>query len=158
MHVMTIFVIDGVYMTLEDSAIDIQKVIRILQSHRAFNVLTRNEIESLCSSADYIQFKTGEALIKEEKPNQYLYLLLDGKVHIKSYGIKIRSVSSDALIGEISAAGLGSVADDAATAEAVAACDVQTVRFPASELQKLAQHKQEFAESLHDAAMSRLFS
>ena len=145
-------------MTLEDSAIDVKKVIKILLSHHIFSSLSIEDLENLCSSADFIQFKSGDALIKEEQPNHFLFLLLDGKVHIKSYGIKIRSVSRDGLIGEISAAGLGSVTDDAATAEVVAATDVQTVRFPVSAVKLLAECRQEFADSLHDAAMSRLLS
>ena len=145
-------------MALSSDGVDCGMVMEALKAHRIFHSLSDEDLDSLCREGCYVDFKHGELLIKEERPNHYMYLVLDGKIHIKSYGIKIRSISKGGLIGEISAAGLGSVAENAATAEAVAATDVKVVRFPVTRVHELATEKQEFAETLHDAAMSRLLS
>ncbi len=144
-------------MALSDD-VDCKMIVDALKEHRIFHALEDHELQEMCRDACYVNFRQGELLIKEEKPNHYLYLVLEGKIHIKSYGIKIRAIHKGGLIGEISAAGLGSVTENSATAEAVAATDVKVVRFPVSRVHEFANEKQEFADTLHDVAMSRLLS
>ena len=141
---------------MNDRAVDMNKVKRLLQSHRVFASLNGEELQLLCDVSSIENFAVGTDLIKEEKPNHFLYLILEGEVFIKSYGKKIDERFVGSLMGVISAAGLGSLTEDCATVEVVAATAVQAASFPVDAIHKIAGQNKKFSEALYDVAMTRL--
>ena len=141
---------------MNDSAVDMNKVKRLLQSHRVFAGLNGEELQLMCDVSSIEDFAVGTDLIKEEKPNHFIYLILEGEVYIKSYGKKIDERFVGSLMGVISAAGLGALHEDYEAVEVVAATAVQAVCFPINVIHKMAEKNKQFSEALYDAAMTRL--
>jgi len=134
----------------------IREVKGSLQSQVIFKPLSETQLQTLCESALVKNFAVGDMLIKEGISNGFLYLIIEGRVKIKSYGIKVASVSAGNLIGEIAAAGLGSASADSATADVIAAEESKVFCFPMNTIRTLSQANENFAQALHDSAMSRL--
>ena len=125
--------------------------ISLLKSQPAFSILNSTELQKICDAGSIQTYKKGELLIREGSMNHFLYLITSGSVHIKSYGVKVAKVTSGNLIGEVSAAGLGTPIADVAAADSVTA-----FKFPVEIVHRLASANPVFEAHLHDIAMSRV--
>lgn len=141
---------------VNNSLVDFDKLKRLLKAHRIFADLSADELQRLCDVCSLKIFDENNDLIKEEEPNHFLYLIIEGEVDIKSYGRKVDSRFAGSLMGVISAAGLGSMTEDSATVEVVAATPVKAVCFPIDVVHELTKANKKFSETLYDEAMSRL--
>ena len=122
-----------------------------IKGHPCFAELDAAEIQLLCDAANTQTYRKGEFLIREGAVNHHLFLMIEGLVHIKSYGVKIAKLSAGSLLGEVSTTGIGQP-----IADVVAATEVTVCKFPVSEINKIAAKNQSFATCLHDRAMDRV--
>lgn len=124
-----------------------------LQAQKLFSALTENELQQLCDSGVLQNYNKNERLIREGAMNHFLFLITNGSVHIKSYGVKVAKLTSGSLIGEVSAAGLG-----APIADVIASGAVSAFKFPVEAINKIARSNPAFEQRLHEEAMSRVLS
>jgi len=122
-----------------------------LQSQPFFDALTETELQYLCESGVTQTYRKGKFLIREGSLNHYLFYIVKGSVHIKSYGVKVATLSPGELMGEISASGL-----DSPIADVTATSSVTVYKFPVEAVRQIAAENKTFAKSLRDKAMSRV--
>ena len=140
-------------MLMSDYVFDAYNVRQSLEKHPVFAALSIEELLKLCSFAKVKTFKKDETLIRESEPNDFLFLILNGFVDVKSYGVTIASCAKGALLGEVSTLELGD-----ATAEIKAASEVNALVLPKGCIHELVREDPKFGECLYDSAMSRLLS
>lgn len=122
-----------------------------LKSQKLFASLNEEELQQICDSGVIKNYSKGEFLIKEGSLNHFLFFITKGSVHIKSYGVKVAKLSSGSLIGEVSAAGLGSP-----IADVIASSPVTAYKFPIETVNKIAASNESFGTYLHNKAMARV--
>lgn len=122
-----------------------------LQTQKLFSALTPDELQQICDAGIIQSYQKGEHLIREGSLNHFLFFIAKGAVHIKSYGVKLAKLSAGHLLGEISAAGLGTP-----IADVVATGPVTAYKFPADVINRIATSNQAFGATLHDEAMARV--
>jgi signal-transduction protein with cAMP-binding, CBS, and nucleotidyltransferase domain len=122
-----------------------------LKSQNLFASLSGEELQNICDHGVVQEYHKGQFLIKEASLNHFLFFIVKGSVHIKSYGVKVATLSNGDLIGEVSAAGLGST-----IADVIAAGSVTAYRFPIEIIHETLKHNETFAAYLHDKAMARV--
>lgn len=122
-----------------------------LKKQKLFAALNENELKQICDAGTLQKYSSGERLIREGSINHFLFLIANGAVHIKSYGVKVAKLSAGSLIGEVSAAGLG-----APIADVAASGSVSAFKIPFDIINSIASRNPEFAKSLHEEAMSRV--
>ena len=122
-----------------------------IKGHPCFAELDAAEVQLLCDAANMQMYRKGEYLIREGGTNHHLFLIIEGSVQIKSYGVKIAKLSSGNLLGEVSTTGMGQP-----IADVVAANAVTVYKFPVSEINKIAAKNPSFATCLHHRAMDRV--
>lgn len=122
-----------------------------LKSQKLFACLNEEELQQVCDSAVLQNYSKGELLIREGSLNHFLFFITKGSVHIKSYGVKVAKLSSGSLIGEVSAAGVGSP-----IADVIASGSVTAYKFPVETINKIAAKNESFSTYLHNKAMARV--
>ena len=122
-----------------------------LKSLHCFAQLTNNELQQLSEATVVQDYRKGDYLIREGGLNHFLFFIVHGSVHIKSYGVTIAELSSGDLIGEVSIAGLG-----APIADVTASGPVLTYKFPIGIIQQISATNSLFAAHLHSQAMGRV--
>ena len=131
--------------------LDVDKIKSYFQAHYIFASLSAEALLKICEDIALDSFEKNECLIKEGEESAFLYLIIDGTVDVRSYGVSIASCKAGCLVGEVSASGLS-----AATAEVIASSKVNTISIPVVSVHKLTGEVPTFNQTLHDAAMSRL--
>jgi CRP-like cAMP-binding protein len=125
-----------------------------LTKHSLLMTLTEDSKKKLSKLARQIRYKSGDFLLKENEPNDYLFLLLDGVIRIESNtGELIAILQPGAVIGEISTAGLS-----LPIANAIAVNDVKTLAFPIHVITELSNKEPSFAEALQNLGMERVMA
>ena len=122
-----------------------------LRSQPIFASLDDSELEEICCAGTVQEYHKGEFLIREGLMNHFLFFITNGSVHVKSYGVKIARLTSGSVIGEVSAAGVGSPIADVTAADQVTAFKV-----PVSAIHKIASRNRKFESHLYEKAMARV--
>jgi len=118
-----------------------------------FAILSDEQRARLAERAEERRLQKGEVLIREGEENPYLYVLRSGEVEILSYDVRIKKLKPQAVLGEISTAGLSRP-----VATVRAATDVLVWAFPREVVTEVAMEHEEFGERLRDLAMTRILS
>jgi len=134
-------------------ALDMDKIKAHLQAHQVFSSLSTEALLKICEDTSLDSFEKNECLIKEGEESPFLYLIIDGTVDVRSYGVNVARCMAGNIVGEVSASGLS-----VATAEVVASSRVDTISLPVVSVNRLANEVPAFNQTLNDAAMSRLLS
>ncbi len=123
-----------------------------LSSHPLFMILANDSIKKLSKIARKVSYQNGDFLVKENEPNEHLFLLLDGAVRIEnSVGELIAMLQKGAIVGEVSISGLS-----LPIANVIAMDDVKAVVFPMNVITELSNQEPSFAEALHRLGMERV--
>ncbi len=122
-----------------------------LKSQPLFEVLNEEELQQLCDAGVKQSYNKGEILIKEGGMNHYLFYLTNGNVEVRSYGVKIAKLSAGEMIGEVSAAGLGTP-----IADVIAAGSVTVYKFSVDLIQRISIANEAFGNHLQNRAMARV--
>ncbi|RME81732.1 MAG: cyclic nucleotide-binding domain-containing protein [Zetaproteobacteria bacterium] len=118
-----------------------------------FAILSDAQRERLAAAGSELRVSKGKAFIREGEENPYLFVLREGEVDVLSYGVKVKTLKPQAVIGEISTAGLSRP-----VATVVAATDCVLWAFPRDVVTEIAFEHEEFGERLRDLAMTRILS
>ncbi|MDX8404462.1 MAG: cyclic nucleotide-binding domain-containing protein [Mariprofundaceae bacterium] len=122
-----------------------------LKSQKLFASLNKEELQQICDGSVIQNYHKGEFLIREGSLNHFLFFITKGSVHVKSYGVKVAKLSSGSLIGEVSAAGLGSP-----IADVIASGPVTAYKFPVETINNIVAGNESFGIYLHNKAMARV--
>jgi len=126
-----------------------------LNSLPLFMSLSDESRQLLNQSGCYQGYQKGDVLVRENEPNDQLFVLLDGSIRIESQADELIVVlRRGAIIGEISSTGLSTLP----IASAVAVNDVRVIAFPIQQLMAVSAQETEFADALRDLGMQRVIS
>jgi len=125
-----------------------------LTNHNLFKLLSDESRQKLSQVAKVKNYQTGEFLIKENEPNEHLFLLMEGSVRIvSSDGELITILRSESVIGEISISGTASP-----IADAIAEGAVKVASFPIQVISNILSQETAFSDALHELGMRRVAS
>lgn len=125
-----------------------------LSRHPIFRKLSEAARKKLARKGKERKFRAGECLIRENEPNETLYLVLDGAVRIQAAdGELIAVLREGAVIGEISTTGIS-----LPVASAIAKEDVRVLAFPNHLVAELAEEETDFGEAMRELGMERVAS
>jgi len=125
-----------------------------LSNYPLFMTLTEDSRKKISKLAKQKVYKRGEFLLKENEPNEQLFLLLDGTVRIENNaGELIAILKSGSIIGEISIVGLS-----LPIANAIASSDSEIVMIPVQIITHLSNQELDFREALRELGMERVMS
>jgi len=126
----------------------------LLSRHPIFRKLSDAARQKLARAGKQRRYKEGDCLIRENVPNDSLYLVLDGTVRIESTdGELIAVLREGAVIGEISSTGIS-----LPVASAIAGDKVCALAFPNDLVGELVEQEADFGEAMRQLGMERVAS
>ncbi len=124
----------------------------ILNLHPIFGLLTDASRQRLARAAEVRDCEDGDCLIRENKPNENLFLVIEGKVRIKGAdGELIAVLRKGAVMGEISASGIS-----LPVANAIADGRVRVLALPNRVVGDVAEREPAFGEAMRDLGLRRV--
>ncbi len=124
---------------------------QILSLHPIFELLTSESRQKLDAASEIREYGDGEYLIRENEPNENLFLVLEGKVCIEGGDGKLIAVlRKGAVIGEISASGIS-----LPVANAIADGLVRVLTLPNCVVGEVAEREPAFGKAMRDLGLRR---
>ncbi|MDX8381280.1 MAG: cyclic nucleotide-binding domain-containing protein [Ghiorsea sp.] len=118
-----------------------------------FQTLPVDAVAEICAQGIVVNFKDGEVLIRENKVNFSLFLILQGQGKVMMNGTQVAMVSGGEIIGEISVS-----RTSMPLASVIAQGELRVLVFPAIVIQDLMVQYEAFSKMIKKMALARVYN
>lgn len=116
-----------------------------------FEDLAPDERVHMLQSAEEMHFATGQTIIEQNRPNQSIYIVLDGEVSVHSSGALLAKLGLGSIFGE-----MAFLTGNTASATIIAAAETTVLRVGHQHIADLIEEKSEFGARFYRSIAATL--